>query len=202
MSGQSIDNKYFEELYRDSDDPWAMRSCWYERRKRALLLACLPKEHYGAIFEPGCATGETSLALAPRCDYLLSCDMNERAVVLTRERLAGIPYAHVRQGALPDSWPTESFDLIVLNELGYYLSAADLAQVIRQSLSSLKPGGQLLACHWRAPIDGVPLSAEQVHEHLDSQLGMHKVACHIEADFIMEVWCQRGDSVAVADGLR
>lgn len=202
MSASSIDNDYFDALYRDNDDPWAMRSRWYERRKRALLLACLPREHYGSIFEPGCATGETSLALAPRCDHLLSYDMNERAVDLTRARLEGIPYAHVRQGALPGSWPTESFDLIVLNELGYYLSAPDLAQVIQQSLASLNPGGQLVACHWRAPIDGVPLSAEQVHEQLDAQLGMHKVVCHVEADFLMEVWCEQGDSVAVVDGLR
>jgi hypothetical protein len=66
----------------------------------------------------------------------------------------------------------------------------------------LNPGGQLVACHWRAPIDGVPLSAEQVHEHLDAQLGMHKTVCHVEADFLMEVWCEQGNSVAQVDGLR
>lgn len=202
MSGQSVDNQYFDKLYDGNDDPWAMRHRWYERRKRALLLACLPQEHYGAIFEPGCATGETSLALAARCDCLLSCDMNARAVNLTQARLGDLIHAQARQAALPNDWPSESFDLIVLNELGYYLSRADLSQVIAQVRASLKPGGQLVACHWRAAIEGAPQTAEQVHEQLHAQLGMHKLLEHREADFLLELWGLEPTSVAQHERLR
>ncbi len=37
----SLDAQYFADLYADSEDPWAFRTRWYERRKRDLLLASL-----------------------------------------------------------------------------------------------------------------------------------------------------------------
>ena len=39
---------YFDQLYRDDADPWLVRQRWYEERKRALLLACLPSAATGA----------------------------------------------------------------------------------------------------------------------------------------------------------
>lgn len=202
LNQKSVGGQYFEQMFAENDDPWAMRHRWYERRKRALLLACLPREHYSAIFEPGCANGETSLALAGRCDSLLSFDLNARAVELTRQQLADVPYAQVRQGILPGDWPSESFDLIVLNELGYYLNTADLSQLIDQALKSLKPGGQLVACHWREEIEGCPLTAEQVHAQLDQQLQMHKLVEHVEPDFYLTLWARDAASVAQVEGLR
>ncbi|MBD8624807.1 class I SAM-dependent methyltransferase [Pseudomonas sp. CFBP 13727] len=202
MSGQSVDNQYFDKLYEGNDDPWAMRHRWYERRKRALLLACLPKERYGAIFEPGCANGETSLALATRCDALLSCDMNTRAVGLTQARLSDIAHAQARQAALPADWPSERFDLIVLNELGYYLSRTDLSQVIEKARACLNPGGQVVACHWLASIEGAPQTATQVHEQLHAELGMHRLVEHREGDFLLELWSCESTTVAQHEGLR
>jgi hypothetical protein len=35
---------YFEAMFAKSDDPWKFKSRWYERRKRALTLACLPDD--------------------------------------------------------------------------------------------------------------------------------------------------------------
>lgn len=202
MIEQSVDNLYFDQLYKDNDDPWAMRHRWYERRKRALLLACLQQEHYGAIFEPGCANGETSLGLATRCDYLLSADMNIRAVDLTQQRLSGIAHAHVVLATLPDGWPEGAFDLIVLNELGYYLSQADLARVVERVLGSLKPGGQVAACHWSGFIEGAPQSAELVHAQLSAQLGMHTLVQHRGGDFLLDIWSADATSVAQREGLR
>jgi hypothetical protein len=40
--------EYFESLFEGSDDPWQFRTRWYEARKRALRLACLPAAHYGS----------------------------------------------------------------------------------------------------------------------------------------------------------
>ncbi|NYS43147.1 SAM-dependent methyltransferase, partial [Pseudomonas syringae pv. actinidiae] len=69
----SVADSYFDELFRNNDDPWAFKKRWYERRKRALTLAALPRERYRAIFEPGCANGELSADLAERCDTLVCC---------------------------------------------------------------------------------------------------------------------------------
>ena len=79
---------YFDALYEACDDPWGFRNRWYERRKRLLTMALLPRERYRRAFEPGCANGELSAQLAARCDSLLATDLNETAVRLASERVA------------------------------------------------------------------------------------------------------------------
>lgn len=152
----SLDAQYFADLYADSDDPWAFRTRWYERRKRDLLLASLPRQRYERVFEPACANGELSVLLAERCASLLCQDIDSTAVGLARQRLGTAHHAHVEQGHLPGDWPGGQFDLIVLGEIGYYLDPTAWLQVIEQSVASLTADGALLACHWRHPIAGLP----------------------------------------------
>ncbi|MCI3946026.1 SAM-dependent methyltransferase [Pseudomonas syringae] len=192
----SVADSYFDELFRDNNDPWAFKQRWYERRKRALTLAALPREHYHAIFEPGCANGELSADLAERCDMLVCCDTSSKAVDLARQRLAGMPHATVVQARLPQQWPQGRFDLIVFSELGYYLDADDLNRLIDRALSALSPDGQLLACHWRPDIDGCPLNAQAVHDILAERLSMHRLFSHHEQDFLLDLWSRDQTSVA------
>lgn len=184
----SVTDDYFNELFQHDDDPWDFRERWYERRKRALTLAALPRERYRSIFEPGCANGELSAELAGRCERLLGCDTSARAVALARQRLAPFPHARVVQARLPRDWPEGQFDLIVFSEVGYYLDEADLRLFIHRALESLSDDGQLLACHWRPAIDGCPLDAEQVHHLLAGQLPLQRLCTHREADFLLEVF--------------
>ena len=81
---------YFDALFEGDADPWQFKSRWYEARKRALTLACLPRMRYECAYEPGCANGELSAALATRCDSLLITDGSKRAVDLATARLAGV----------------------------------------------------------------------------------------------------------------
>lgn len=198
----SVATPYFDQLFAENDDPWAFRQRWYERRKRALTLAVLTRPRYATIFEPGCANGELSFELAPRCDRLLCCDTAAAAVSLARSRLLGFPHAEVQQSRLPEQWPTERFELIVLSELCYYLDADDLGRVIDRALASLTDDGQLLACHWRVPIEGCPQTAEQVHALLHERLAMPRIASYHEQDFLLDLWCRDGTSVARHEGLR
>lgn len=198
----SVTTGYFDQLFADNDDPWAFRQRWYERRKRALTLALLTRPRYAAIFEPGCANGELSIELAPRCDRLLCCDTAAVAVDLARTRLLGFTHAEVQQSRLPAQWPAGRFELIVLSELCYYLDADDLSRLIDCALASLTPDGQVLACHWRPVIEGCPQTAEQVHHLLHERLGMPRVASHHEDDFLLDLWSRDGTSVATLEGLR
>lgn len=198
----SVTTPYFDQLFADNDDPWAFRQRWYERRKRALTLAMLTRPRYASVFEPGCANGELSFELAPRCDRLMCCDTASAAVALARDRLLGFPHAEVRQGCLPAQWPAGQFDLIVLSELCYYLDPADLSQLIEHALDSLTRDGQLLACHWRPPIAGCPQTGENVHGLLQERLGMPLLARHHEDDFLLDLWGRDGTSVATLEGLR
>ncbi|WP_268796584.1 SAM-dependent methyltransferase [Pseudomonas huanghezhanensis] len=198
----SIGDAYFDQLFAGSDDPWAFKQRWYERRKRALTLAALPRERYARIFEPGCANGELSAELATRCDRFVGCDTAAAAVELARERLSDFPRAQVMQARLPAQWPTGRFDLIVISELGYYLILEDLHDWIERAIGSLTEDGQLLACHWRTPIDGCPLTADQVHETLQQRLGLNRLYSQTDSDFLLDVWGRDTLSVAQKEGLR
>lgn len=198
----SVATPYFEQMFAENDDPWAFRQRWYERRKRALTMALLTRPRYASIFEPGCANGELSAELAPRCDQLLCADTASAAVTLARTRLLGFDHAQVQQLRLPEQWPTGSFDLIVLSELCYYLDVADLHRVLDHALASLSENGQLLACHWRASIEGCPQTGEQVHTLLRQRLDLPLVASHHDPDFLLDLWSRDGTSVATLEGLR
>lgn len=198
----SVTTPYFDQLFAGNDDPWAFRQRWYEQRKRALTLAVLTRSQYRAVFEPGCANGELSAALAPRCAHLLCCDTAQAAVDLARARLHGVAHARVEQWRLPAQWPAGSFDLIVLSELGYYLDAQDLAQLIERAQASLSPDGQLLACHWRPAIEGCPQTADQVHAALHQRLGLPRLVHVHDDDFLLDLWSRDDASVATQEGLR
>nr|WP_314484464.1 class I SAM-dependent methyltransferase [uncultured Pseudomonas sp.] len=184
----SIDAQYFADLYAANEDPWAFRTRWYEKRKRDLLMASLPRQCYERVFEPACANGELSALLAERCAELVCQDLDPTAVGLARDRLADVRHARVELARLPADWPGGRFDLIVLSEVGYYLDPTDWLQVIEQSAASLSYDGSLLACHWKHPIAGCPQDGREVHRMLSKHLPLYPVFCHDEADFIMAYW--------------
>ena len=194
---------YFDELYQQSDDPWKLREGWYERRKRSLTLALLPRPRYRNAFEPGCANGELTVELARRCDMLLAADLHVRAVQLTRERVAGAPQVRVEQRTVPGEWPTEAgpFDLIVISEFAYYLGAAELETLASRVSASLTTDGTLLACHWRRPFAEALESADAAHALFDARCGLSRLAHHDEADLLIDVWSRDARSVAQREGL-
>ncbi|QRY77834.1 class I SAM-dependent methyltransferase [Pseudomonas sp. PDNC002] len=180
--------EYFDELYRGDPDPWAFRTRWYEKRKRDVLLACLPRPRFRKGFEPACANGETSAELAARVDDLLCSDCSAEAVALARHRLAGRENVRTELQVLPLEWPAGSFDLIVLSELGYYLSADAWRRVCREAAAALSEDGVLVACHWRHPIQGCVLSGDDVQGHLAQAMGARPAVRHLERDFRLELW--------------
>lgn len=101
----------FDRLYRGSCDPWGTQTRWYERRKRSLLLASLPREHYDSIYEAGCGTGRIGLELSSRCTELLASDASADAVAIASAALAARTNVTVERHRLPDDWPARGFDL-------------------------------------------------------------------------------------------
>jgi SAM-dependent methyltransferase len=194
---------YFDELYKSGDDPWHLREGWYERRKRSLTLALLPRPRYRNAFEPGCANGELTAELATRCDALLAADLHETAVRLARERVAGMPQVRVDQRTVPHEWPTDAgpFDLIVISEFAYYLDAADLETLAARIAASLTPDGTLLACHWRRPFAEALESADAAHALFDARCSLSRLAHRDEADLLIDVWSRDARSVAQREGL-
>ncbi|WP_297368806.1 bifunctional PIG-L family deacetylase/class I SAM-dependent methyltransferase [Cryobacterium sp.] len=198
----SLTAGFFDDFYAGSEDPWGFETRWYEARKRAITLAALPLDHYGAALELGCSIGVLSRDLAERCDTLLATDINEQALAVARDRLAGLPGVTVERRALPAEWPTGTFDLVVLSEIGYYCSPADLAVLLERSRQSLTPDGALVACHWRHPVGEYPLGGDEVHAVLAALPGLECTVRHQERDFVLEVY-EPGParSVAQREGL-
>jgi SAM-dependent methyltransferase len=200
----TLDPGYFRGLYTISPDPYGLADRWYETRKYALTTALLPRERYGSAFEPGCSIGVLTARLAPRCDRLLACDAAPEAVTSAQARTAGLPGARVEQRAIPREWPSGSFDLIIFSELLYYFDDADLGQVLGLGIGSLRPGGQLLAVHWRHPAPNHPRTGDEVHETLAAHPGLARLTHYRDPDFTAEVYARAdGDlrSVAQADGI-
>ncbi|KQX61774.1 bifunctional PIG-L family deacetylase/class I SAM-dependent methyltransferase [Angustibacter sp. Root456] len=184
----SLDATFFDDFYAtNGDDPWGFTDRWYERRKRALTLAALPRERFRRAFEPGCSIGVLTAELASRCDQLLAVDPVAAAVDRAVERTAGLPNVHVRRGGVPADWPDGDFDLVVLSEVGYYCGPADLADLVDRAARSLTDDGVVVACHWRHPVAEYPLDGDAVHEALLAHPGLAPLAQHVEEDFRLDV---------------
>ncbi len=183
----AVPRDYYEQMYAGDADPWGFETSPYEQRKYAITVASLPKHRYRSAFEPGCAIGVLSEALAARCDRLLATDMIEAVVKRAVERLGATPGVRVEQRSVPAWWPAETFDLIVLSEMGYYFDRRGLAELIELATGSLEPGGTLMAVHWRGATD-YPLNAEEVHDAIDAQDDLDRVVHHVEAKFLLDGW--------------
>ena len=200
----TLDPGYFRERYSASPDPYGLADRWYEKRKYALTVALLPREHYGTAFEPGCSIGVLTEQLAPRCDTLLACDAVADAVATAKARTAELPGVLIAQKVIPREWPARAFDLIVFSELLYYFDDADFKQVLQRGIGALRPDGHLLAVHWRHPAPDHPRTGDEVHASLARHPQLERLARYSDPDFAAEVYTRAdGDlrSVAQAGGI-
>ncbi|GAC1529792.1 MAG: SAM-dependent methyltransferase [Acidimicrobiales bacterium] len=177
---------YFEELYRGDADPWGFETRWYESRKYAITVACLPQVRYGSAFEAGCANGVLSERLAGRCDHLLAADASETAVGRARSRLESLDNVEVRQLLLPDEWPGGQFDLVVLSEILYYLDEVELERLLEAAVGTMRPGAEMVAVHWLGATD-YPLRGERVHEIVRAHAALESVGCWREPEFQIDI---------------
>ncbi len=79
------------------------------------------------------------------------------------------------------------FDLVVVSEVGYFLSPARLRELLHRAEASLTDEGVVVLCHWRHPIVGWPLDGPRVHEIWRHTTRLPVVAEHREADFLLDV---------------
>jgi SAM-dependent methyltransferase len=202
----SLPAAFFDAMYAAADDPWSMRSRWYERRKYALTTAVLPRERYAEGLEVGCSVGELTARLADRCDRLTGWDASAAAVARATARVADAGDVRIEQAAVPGR-ALPPVDLLVLSEVLYYLDADDLQQLLGQVRTAVRPGGTLVAVHWRHPVAEYPQTGDAVHEALRAALPWPRVAAHEEPDLLLDCWVVapagdvRAASVAAAEEL-
>jgi predicted TPR repeat methyltransferase len=178
---------YFEEMYQRSADPWDFAHSEYESRKYALTVASLPKDRYANAFEPGCSIGVLTEHLAPRCHRLLAADMMGEPLILAADRLDAYPNVQVEVRTIPDEWPDEIFDLVVLSEVAYYFDVETLSRITELVVASTVVGAHVVGVHWRGRTD-YPLTGDGAHAVIDQQAKLALIVHHVEDDFVLDVW--------------
>ncbi|MFE4950567.1 PIG-L family deacetylase [Leifsonia sp. NPDC056665] len=185
---ESVIGDHFEALHQVSADPWSVRTRWYERRKRLLTSAVLPKEQYARGFEIGCSNGEMSALLAERCEALVCVDSAPTAVALASERTAAASNVVVQRMRIPEEWPEGSFDLVVVSEVVYYLAADQWAETVDRILGSLAEGGHVVLCHWTGHADDFAQSGWDAHAAFAKRAGLRVLVQHQDEGFLLEVF--------------
>lgn len=182
-----------DRMYDVGPDPWDFERSFYEQRRRALVLAVLGCRRYGRVLEVGCADGRLTEALLGRSDEVVALDTSRRAVDAARLRAPGAAVGH---GVAPGDLPEGPFDLVVLSEVGYFLTPLELVATLRRAEAALAPGGEILLCHWQHPTTDVPLDGVLVHEQAATVLSGTRRAEYVDEDLRIEVW---GDPVSLAE---
>lgn len=179
----------FDELYaEDGGDPWETRTAWYERRKRNVVLACLPAERYRFAAEPACGTGELTRELAAHCDRLHASDFSASAVEQTAAATAGLAHVEVDRLALPaDATLPAGIDLAVLSEVLYYLSDDDLARTVDRLAEAMDLGGDVVLVHWDGWPAEAPRDAAAAHRVLLDDPRFETLVEHVDEEFLLHV---------------
>jgi 2-polyprenyl-3-methyl-5-hydroxy-6-metoxy-1,4-benzoquinol methylase len=147
--GLHIPDHVFEDIYATSSDPYGYTFRDYERQKRSVTLAALSRDRYMNAFEIGCSIGVLTRLLGERCDTLLSVDIVERALQQAKQRCAAERNVRFARMRVPDEWPNESFDLIVISEVCYYLTVSEIERLVQRLRSSLRASGEIILVHSR-----------------------------------------------------
>jgi LmbE family N-acetylglucosaminyl deacetylase/SAM-dependent methyltransferase len=189
---QETSDEALDRLHRAEPDPWGVDERRYERRKRALSLAMLPRDRFTRGLEIGCSVGALTADLAPHCDSLLALDSSPSAIESARRRLGAdscTSQVEVRPADVPAEWPDGVFDLIVVSEIGYFLSPRDLDDLAERIRESLAPDGVLLLCHWRHRVVGWALDGDAVHAAVEKAHLRPVQGRYTERDFEALVLC-------------
>lgn len=200
-----LPDAYFADMYSRATDPWQLADRWYERRKYAITMAMLPAPRYRHAFEPGCSVGVLTGHLAERCDAVTAIDVAQRALDATADRLLALGHRDrvtLRRASLDEPWPAAEFDLVVLSEVAYYLSAGHLRGVLDREVPRLATGTTVIAAHWRHPVADYPLTGDAADAVITATRGLTTSARYVDDDVVISILTNGiGRSVAAASNV-
>lgn len=188
------DPESFEPMYQGAEDPWGFASSPYELAKYDATIAGLGAARYSRCFEPACSIGALTERLATRAATVVACDVSPTAIERARARLAGVDSrVELVTATVPEWWPSGTFDLIVLSELGYYWDLGGWRDVVQRCRRSLREEGEVIAVHWLGSSSEHILDATTVHGELSDQLGPSDLHLEHSVDeasvgFVLDRW--------------
>jgi predicted TPR repeat methyltransferase len=186
-----LSDAFFEAMYAESSDPWRLADRWYEQRKYAITMAMLPAPRYRHAFEPGCSIGVFTEQLTARCDHVTATDVAATALEAADARLLACgrrDTVTLARSSLDSPWPQGHFDLVVLSEVGYYLSAETLRAVLDRECPRLASGATVIAAHWRHRVAEYPLSGDHANDIVAATRGLHHLAGYRDEGMVIDVF--------------
>ena len=156
-------HRTFDDLFANDPDPWNFETSAYEAIKRRETLAMLHSDRCPRAIEVGCANGVLTAQLADVCEKILAVDVSANALRHAARRVAPLDNVELLHAEVPREWPEGTFDLIVLSEILYFLSAEEVAQMARRSWDSLTEDGVCLLVNWTGP-NNLPVDGQKACE--------------------------------------
>ncbi len=188
MTEDTTSEAFFEAKYQRNPDPWNFANEAYEKSRYSAIIAALQGRRFERAFEPGCSVGVLTEQLAHICMRVDAMDISATAAAKARERCGHLENVTVRHGALPQNFPSGTFDLIVFSEIGYYFDAHPLANLGEELMRRIRTNGVFVAAHWLGISPDHRLSGDQVHEILGRVPGFKTEMSERYAGFRLEKW--------------
>jgi ubiquinone/menaquinone biosynthesis C-methylase UbiE len=134
-------------------EEWTRDAAWKEAIVNNFLIPNIPQG--GVILEIGPGGGRWTEVLRSRAAKVVAVDVSERAILLCRERFAGVPNV---QFVLGDGWslPVDdaSIDGIWSYDVFVHISPVDVKNYFREFSRILKPGARAVIHHPGEPLPG------------------------------------------------
>jgi hypothetical protein len=131
-----------------AEDPWSLDTNTYEQIRFGLMLDLIRAKEgiYESGLEIGCAAGSFTVRLLSLCKKLHVVDCEARAIEKCRQRLGNNGEVRFSLADISEctTW-CDSYDLIVVSEVLYYLETAErVAATVKTIASWLRREGVLI----------------------------------------------------------
>lgn len=161
---KAIDLPGFDRKFAGDADPWSTFSNRDEAHKRGAILHGVGAGPVGRVLELAAGNGSNSVALAKIALRLDATEGTASGTALVERAAAGNRRVRVRRLVLPGRFPRTRYDAVIVAEMLYYLSPADMAQVARDIAAALREGGVLVLAHHRVDYPDFVQHAHAIHE--------------------------------------
>ncbi len=184
----SISSEYFERMYAGDPDPWKFETSAYEAGKYDHTIASLGTHHFARALEVGCANGLLTQRLSSVCESVVAIDVSDTALQRARHRNRASTHVHFFNMPFPRQTPNSSFDLILMSEVVYYWSTADIAAAGAWIEKHIAPKGALLLVHWIGETDYPQTGDEAVRLLRQSLPNFQTIASDRRDAYRLDLW--------------
>ncbi|MGR6329632.1 methyltransferase [Sphingomonas sp. XXL09] len=153
----------FAAKFAQNDDPWSTFTDRNEELKRRAILHAMGAGPWGRVLELAAGNGSNSAAIAPRALRFDATEATSTGVALVAKAVAGRTRARAIKLAVPARLPRPRYDVVVVAEVLYYLTAHDMAQTARDAAAALRRGGMLVLAHHRVDYPDFAQHAAHLH---------------------------------------